>query len=134
MERSVLFLKTVVSNVTAVNSGVIHGSVLGPNLFLIYINAITVACNDTVSIKLFADDVKLCSIIDFECCTISLQLSIDSLVSWASSWQLSINISNCNFLFLYAIDLIPVSIPYFVNEVRLINSSLVSDLGVLIDY
>jgi hypothetical protein len=94
---------------------------------------IIVACNDTVSINLFVDDVKLYSSIDFECSTVSLQQSTDSLVSWASSWQLNINISKCNVLSLRIRSLSSVSIPYLVSEVRLNNFSLVSDLGVLVD-
>jgi predicted nucleic acid-binding Zn ribbon protein len=111
----------------------VQGSVLGPILFLIFINDITSASNDKVSIKLFADDVKLYSIIDIGSSTASLQQSIDYLVSWASNWQLNINISKCNVLSLRNRSHSSVSVPYYVNQVCLNNSNLVSDLGILVD-
>jgi hypothetical protein len=110
-------LENCFSSKATVNSGVIQGSVLGPILFLIYINDVAAACNDIVRVKLFADDVKLYSIIDTSCSTTtcSLQQSIDSLASWASSWQLSINISKCSVLSLRNRTESFVSLPYYVK-------------------
>ena len=49
-----------VSSATTVFSGVAQGSVLGPVLFLVFVNDIcSVAANHTVSIKMFADDSKM---------------------------------------------------------------------------
>jgi ribonuclease P/MRP protein subunit RPP40 len=125
-------LENCFSTVANVDSGVVQGSVLGPTLFLIFINDITSVCNDNVKIKLFADDVKLYSVIDISNCTVSLQESLDCLASWASSWQLSINISKCNVLSLRN-RLHPSDSTYSINGIRLANLSQVSDLGVLID-
>jgi hypothetical protein len=78
-------LENCFSTVTNVNSGVVQGSVLGPTLFLIFNNDITLVCSDNVKIKLFADDVKLYGIIDITNRTVSLQQSLDRLASWTSS-------------------------------------------------
>jgi hypothetical protein len=125
-------LENCFSTVTDVKSGVVQGSVLGPILFLIFINDVTSVCNNDVKIKLFADDVKLYSIINIANCNIGLQQSLGRLASWASSWQFSINISKCNVLSLHN-RLHSSSIAYNINGTHLANLSQVSDLGVLID-
>jgi hypothetical protein len=76
-------LENCFSTVTDVKSGVVQGSVLGPILFLIFINDVTSVCSNDVKIKLFADDVKLYSIINIANCNIGLQQSLDRLASWA---------------------------------------------------
>jgi exonuclease III len=125
-------LENCFSTVANVDSGVIQGSVLGPTLFLLFINDITSVCSDNVKIKLFADDVKLYSVIDVLNCNANLQESLDCLVSWANDWQLSINISKCNVLSLRT-KLHQSDSSYSINGIRLVNLTQVSDLGILID-
>ena len=86
------------SNVSDVVSGVPQGSVLGPIMFLIFINDIeTVCCGDT-DLQLFADDLKLYSSVNVSCNSLTLQQSIDNLALWADKWQLNININKCAVL------------------------------------
>ena len=49
------------SDVVYIISGVIQGSCLGPILFQLYINDLPDVFDDAVTLKLFADDVKLYS-------------------------------------------------------------------------
>ena len=82
------------SEVAPVPSGVPQGSVLGPILFLVFINDMP-ECIES-SCRLFADD----SIIYREIVTSSdcavLQTDLDNLHEWESKWGMSFNPSKCN--------------------------------------
>ena len=87
------------SKLYKVISGVPKGSVLGPVLFLLFINDMTEIFDDTVTCKLFADDVKIYSMIDGTIAS-PLTKAIDSLSAWSKKWQMQINISKCKVLHL----------------------------------
>ena len=69
-----------------VSSGVPQGSVLGPVLFLVYINDLPKSVKN--SIRLFADDTKIYRTVTTDSDCLSLQKDIDSIEEWASKWQL----------------------------------------------
>jgi hypothetical protein len=120
------------SGVADVISGVPQGSVLGPVLFLIFINDIdSVCCGNTVS-QLFADDLKLYSSVTVTNSSLSLQQSIDKLVEWSVKWQLAINIGKCAVLTVGSRHG-RIASNYFINNVKLLNADSVVDLGILTD-
>ena len=67
-----------------VTSGVPHGSVLGPALFIIYINDID--ANVSSSVLMFADDTKLCSSVCTCDQTDRLQCDLDEMSEWSTKW------------------------------------------------
>ena len=83
------------SSVANVISGVPQGFVLGPILFILFINDIDSVCHGQTNIELFADDAKLYSELDLNDRSVSLQTSLDNLATWADAWQLSINVQKC---------------------------------------
>jgi ribonuclease P/MRP protein subunit RPP40 len=125
-------LKVVFLRFFPVVSGVPQGSVLGPILFLIYINDVDSACKGSSTLELFADDAKLYSRVSVDDHTNFLQLSLDSLSAWADQWQLAININKCSVLHI-APKTHHLSANYFINGTQIpVHSSWV-DLGVNIN-
>jgi hypothetical protein len=73
-----------ISAATSVVSGVPQGSVLGPTLFLLYINDVADIFSDLcVSFSLFADDLKLFTCYKLDASHTELQIAIDRLTAWS---------------------------------------------------
>ncbi len=79
-----------------VTSGVPQGTVLGPLLFLLYINDI--GENVTSTIKLFADDCLLYRVIKDRSDAQNLQSDLETVTNWSRKWQMSFNPSKCTAL------------------------------------
>ena len=76
-----------------VTSGIPQGSVLGPILFVIYINDLP---NEVKSyIKIFADDTKIFRAIRSMSDIQGLQADINKLIAWSLKWQLHFNNNKC---------------------------------------
>ena len=82
-----------------VNSGVPQGSVLGPTLFLYFINDLP-NCVDC-GMKIFADDTKAYNDVDNgNESREKVQTCIDRLVSWADTWLMKFNSQKCKVMHL----------------------------------
>ena len=117
-----------VSDWTNVLSGVPQGSVLGPILFLIYINDIDDAIDCvTTFVKKFADDTKLATVTDNVSQCASLQEQIDSLLRWAEIWQMSFNFDKCVVMHLGAKN---IRHTYHMNDFELKTTECEKDIGI----
>ena len=85
-----------VSNWKSVLSGVPQGSVLGPILFLIYINDLDDSI--TSNVLKFADDTKLFRKVNTDGDKQHLQNDLDRLVKWYEKWQMLFNFGKCKCL------------------------------------
>ena len=84
------------SEESPVLSGVPQGSVLGPVLFLIFINDIADSLSSFV--RLFADDCLLYREIKTKEDQMLLQNDLDKLTEWSKTWGMEFNVKKCNVL------------------------------------
>ena len=82
------------SDPVPVLSGVPQGSVLGPVLFLIFINDLP--DNIRSSVRLFADDCVLYRNIKSPIDCQILQDDLNSLAQWETDWQMKFNVAKCH--------------------------------------
>jgi hypothetical protein len=81
--KQAVVLKGDKSDYVAVESGVPRGSVLGPSLFLYYINDINdIPTGLSSTIRLFADDTIACLAIKSNRDALTLQQDLDKLSNW----------------------------------------------------
>jgi len=116
------------SDSVEVTSSVPQGSVLGPLLFLLYVDDIVELVTDLpVSIKLFADDVKLYS---NDRNSADLQNALDRIANWADKWQLKLASPKCTVFSIGSGG--GGRNVYRIGGVALENNTCCRDLGVLL--
>ena len=79
-------------------SGIPHGTVLGPLLFIIFINDLPEVCSNLSKIFLFADDAKLykCTSNTSDC--VKLNVSGQCIFDWSEKWCMRLNMDKCKIL------------------------------------
>jgi hypothetical protein len=82
----------------AVASGVPQGSILGPILFVLFINDIGESVSEHSNLLLYADDTKLYREVMSEHDSELLQKDIDSLNSWATANKMKFHPNKCKVL------------------------------------
>ena len=79
-------------------SGVPQGSVLGPILFLIFINDLDGAARLVDVLKKFADDTKLGKSVVTDDDRQQLQQALDEMCAWADKWGMAFNVAKCKVM------------------------------------
>ena len=121
----------VSSKPASVISGIPQGSVLGPLLFVIFINDLL--DNIESSGLLFADDAKLYRKIGSKSDAEKMQRDIMMLEKWSERWLLQFNAEKCHVLTMGKFQNIMHTSRYKICGVEMEHVSSEKDLGVTID-
>ena len=111
-----------------VTSGVPQGSVLGPTLFILYINDMPGTVTSTV--KIFADDTKIYRPVRTQEDRQQLQTELDAVSDWSLKWQMPFNADKCTVLHVGSRN--PKS-SYVLDGLQLKETDTERDLGILVD-
>ena len=119
------------SKIDDVISGIPQGSVLGPLLFVIYINDLP---DHVISdILLFADDTKIFKEVDSIADSILIQKDINTLEKWSRDWLLKFHPDKCHVMTLGKFSNIKHAHPYKLDGEELEHVLAEKDLGILVD-
>ena len=110
-----------------VTSGVPQGSVLGPVLFLVYINDLPshVDC----SVGLFADDTLMYQNVDNTNDEERFQANLESLNTWSKTWGMSFNAKKCKIIAFHPQRTVP---EYTMDNIVLEHTDHCKYLGVIL--
>ena len=123
------------SSWTEVKSGIPQGSVLGPILFVCYINDMPEEV--TAQISMYADDTKLFKEINTEDDKMILQKDLDAIKRWSEKWQLRFNVAKCKTMQIKSVRKHSQNRDYCMIDgmatITLDHSEEEKDLGVWVD-
>jgi hypothetical protein len=123
-----------VSTKQSISCGVPQGSVLGPLLFLLYINDFS-NCSSVLDLHLFADDANLFhsdkKLSDLE---LVLNVELQKVHIWLCSNKLSLNVNKSNFVIFHSSQTKQTStVTLTINNEMLKEEKCVKYLGIYID-
>ena len=108
-------------------SGVPQGSILGPVLFLIYMNDLPPVATVSKSL-LFVDDTKCFNHVSNIRDTVSLQHDLDSIAHWSIQSSLKFNTSKSVYLSFKS----KISTTYKLLDVPVVTNTTHKDLGIIL--
>ena len=110
-------------------SGVPQGSILGPLLFILYINDIPSTLKH-VTTYLFADDTKCLHTSDSSSNQALMQEDLDTISTWSKTWKLSFNCNKSAILHFWNTHSQPTT--FTLNDNPISSKTEIKDLGVII--
>ncbi len=129
--RQRVVINGVKSDWNDINASVPQGSILGPLLFLIYVNDLVDELITTP--YLFADDTSLFTVIDpidYEITFNQINRDLQVLAEWARQWRVTYNASKTVYMIVSNKSVSPVYPDLYLNRVKLKKVSSHKHLGV----
>ena len=133
-----VLVKGKLSNTCIVKSGVPQGSILGPLLFVLFINSMQDCISPGTKIALYADDTKIWRYIHSPIDHQILQNDIDALYDWSIKNKMRFNTKKCKVLSINHFNKNLLSelpfflFPYRINTTLLDYSNEERDLGIIV--
>lgn len=123
-------INSACSDTFDIPSGVPQGSILGPLIFVLFINDLSLRIS---SGKLFfADDLKIFRVIASALDCLALQNDVDELLGWCNENGMRVNIKKCKAI-TFSRGLNPTVYQYQIDATQLERVESIRDLGVIID-
>ena len=113
-----------------VMSGVLQGSILGPLLFILYINDLPSSISSYM--KIFADNVAMYHSVDSPNDCRVFQHDLNLVSTWCAKWQMRLNPSKCDILCI-SNKRSQIQPTYYINNYHLQWASSIKHLGVVAD-
>lgn len=130
--RQFVSLGSIESSEKSIKCGVPQGSILGPTLFLIYINSIS-RLKLSGALRLYADDTMLVYFDDsLEFLQQRMTNDLNMIMRWLDAHKLTLNIEKSNYMFL-SLRKIHYSNPLLVDGGELCYSKQIKYLGLWLD-
>ena len=125
------------SSLYTISAGVPQGSILGPTLFLIYVNDASETLSPGAHLEAYADDTTLYSLISLDTspadAALSLQTSVDRLHQWGRRWRISFEPSKSQAM-TATLRRTPINLPrIFFGGTPVLEEKALSLLGVTFD-
>jgi len=121
---------SALSTVRSIKSGVAQGSVLGPILFVLFLNDMESCLPKCATSKFFADDMKSYMPIVSPSSIDDFSSLLSAIERWALTWQLPLSTDKCCWMLL-SNRLSSQNLNFHLSGVHLLEKNEVQDLGVL---
>ena len=113
-------------------SGVPQGSILGPLLFLLFINDLPTYVSERSKMALYADDAKLYRQINSYNDTLELQSDLEHVYNWSLIWNLKFNLKKCSVV-TFTRKRNKIHFFYNIQGSVLKNINSITDLGIIVE-
>ena len=120
------------SDILNISTGVPQGSILGPLLFLIYINDLPCA-SKLFHMLMYADDTTLYCNIDHTTHSQILNQELSNIYDWLSANKLSLNVAKTKYMLFHTINKKLPTLTLKINDLEIERVTHFNFLGLIID-